>query len=72
MRRTDEAKIHGHALLAAEPRDVSFLQDTEQLDLHRQRHVTDLVQEQRAASGLLQQSVLEAHRTGKRSPLMTE
>ena len=72
MGGTDEAEIHGNALLATEPRDGPLLQHTEQLDLHCQRHVANFVQEQRAASGLFQQSVLESHRTGKGSPLVPE
>ena len=65
-------KSTANALLAAEARNGALLQHAKQLDLHRQRHVADLVEEQRAAVRLLEQAVLEPHRTGERAPLVPE
>ena len=51
MRRGDDADIHGLALVAAHRLEAALLQDAQQLGLDRDRHVADLVEEERAAIG---------------------
>ena len=52
MRRADEREVHGHRLPAAERRHHAVLQHAQQPRLEQQRHIADLVEEQRAALGL--------------------
>jgi hypothetical protein len=52
----DDAHIHRHRARAAHRADLAFLQGTQQLDLEGRRGVADLVEEQRAAVGLLKEA----------------
>ena len=52
--RRDHPGVHLDALLAAEPLDLSLLQEAQQLDLKRQAHLRDLVEEDGAVVGLLE------------------
>jgi len=47
-------------LVAAEALELALLQNAQQLDLHRRRHVADLVQENGAGVGLLELARLGA------------
>ena len=49
VRRADEAEVDRHRGAAAERLHLPVLQHAQQARLHRQRHVADLVEEQRAA-----------------------
>jgi hypothetical protein len=49
MRRRQHAHVHRHRLVAAHRPHHALLQHAQQLDLQRQRHVADLVQQHRAA-----------------------
>src|SRR5688572_27174740 len=48
--RADDARVYVDRLAPADPLDLPFLQEAEQLDLQRQRDVAYLVEEQRAAA----------------------
>src|SRR6185503_21323610 len=54
MRRRDDAHVDGESLLAADALDGSLLQHAQQLLLEVHVHVPYLVQENRAAVGLLE------------------
>ena len=54
MGRGDDAHVAADGAVAADPLETSLLQHPQQLHLHLQRHVADLVQEQRAALGELE------------------
>ena len=49
--RADDAHVDRDLLAAADALDHAVLQEAQQLRLQRQRHVADLVEEQRAAVG---------------------
>ena len=49
IRRSDDAHVDVHGLVAADPLELLFLEHAQQLALHRRRHLADLVEEQRAA-----------------------
>src|SRR3546814_10820502 len=48
MRRAHDPRVDGNLLAPADPLDHALLQETQQLDLERQRNVADFVEEQRA------------------------
>src|SRR5689334_7772834 len=50
----DDANVHRDRLISADSLDFAFLEDAQQLGLHRQRHVADFVKKQRAAVCLLE------------------
>ncbi|KAF1053168.1 MAG: hypothetical protein GAK43_01545 [Stenotrophomonas maltophilia] len=52
--RGDDAHVDVLGLVAADPLEGALLQHAQQLDLQRQRHVADLVEEQGAAVGQLE------------------
>jgi hypothetical protein len=62
VRRGDDARVDDVHLVVAEPSHLAALEEAQQLDLRRQRHVADLVEEQRAALGLLDQAATRLRR----------
>jgi hypothetical protein len=50
-------------LIASNPRKLSFLEDTQELALHGEWHVADLIKEQGSAIALLKPPDAERHRT---------
>ena len=54
MGRGDDAHVAADGFIAADPLEAALLQHAQQFHLHLQRHVADLVQEQRAALGKLE------------------
>ncbi|MNN13033.1 hypothetical protein D3C81_1260500 [compost metagenome] len=70
--RGDHPQVDGDALVGAEPLQRLFLQHAQQLDLLRQRHALDLVEEQGAAVGMFQLADALALGAGERAALMTE
>ena len=50
----DYADVHGDRLVAADAFDFAFFEHAQKLCLHGERHVSDFVQEDRAAFGLLE------------------
>ncbi len=59
-------------LIAADPLELLFLQDAQQLGLGLQTHVADFVQEQRAAVGRLELALAPRRRAGKGALLVAE
>ena len=68
----DHAHVDGRGLRRAEPPDLAALQRAQELHLERGRHLGDLVQEQRAAVGLLEQAELADGGAGERAPHVAE
>ena len=54
VRRHHNAHIHRDRLAAADALHLALLQHAQQLGLHRQRHIADLIEKQRAAMRLLE------------------
>ena len=72
MRRHHHAHIHAHRLVAADALHFSFLQHSQQLGLHGQRHIANLIQKNRAVIRLLELSNMPSRRAGERSFLVSE
>ena len=72
VRRGDHAHIDPQRRLAADPVELAFGQHAQQPRLQRQRHVADLIEEQRAAVGLLETAAPLRIRAGERALLVTE
>ncbi len=72
MRRRDHAHVDRRGLRGAEPADLAALQGAEQLHLERRRHLGDLVQEQRAAVGFLEEPELVDGGAGERAAHVAE
>ena len=70
--RRHQAYIHGNRFARTDAHHLALLQHPQQLNLHGQRQVADFIQKQRAAMGGLEPAFAPAHRTGKRTGLMTE
>ena len=51
---------------------LAFLQDTQQLDLQRQRHIPNFIQEQRPLVRGDEQPLVILHRPGESTPAVTE
>ncbi len=64
--------IHPDQFAPTHTEELAFGQHAQQAGLQRQRHVTDFVQEQRAAIGLLEAAHVPPLRAGERPGLMTE
>ena len=72
MRRRDHAHVDRDRLRRADRPHLALLQHAQELDLQRHRHVADLVQEQRAAVGRLEQALVRLHGAGERAPRVAE
>jgi len=68
----DHPDVDGDEVAAADAFDLAFLQEAQELDLERQAHFRDLVQEQRPAVGRLDLALALGVGSGKRAFLMTE
>lgn len=68
----NDAHVHALGLVAAHALEGAFLQYAQQLDLHRQRHVADFVEEQCAAIGQLKAPGTAGDRPGKGALLVAE
>ncbi len=66
VRRGEHAHVHRHGLGAADARDHAVLQHPQHLGLRSQTHVADLIEEERAAVGLLELPGAVRHRAGER------
>ena len=62
MRGRDDAHVAVDRAIAADALEGALLQHPQQLHLHLQRHVADLVEEQRAALGKLEAADARASR----------
>ena len=63
--RRDQPDVHLDRLVGPDPDDLARLQHAEQLDLGRERDVADLVEEQRAAVGVLEPALALAVGAGE-------
>ena len=68
----DHAHVHLHRQLAADAIELALGQHAQQPGLQLRRHVADLVEEQRAAVGLLEAPAPQLRRAGERTLLVTE
>ena len=57
VRRRDDADIDRGVRRAADGRDLPLLEDAEHLDLSRQAHVSDLVEEERPSVDRLEDTL---------------
>ena len=72
VRRGDDSSVNFDAALGADAADFSFLQSSEKLGLYRRSNLADLVQENRAAAGDLEEARLVSDRAGKCASHMAE
>jgi hypothetical protein len=72
VRGGDDARVHGERSVPAHARERLLLDRLQQLDLERERHLADLVQEQRAAVRVLEPAGLLAHGAGECALLVAE
>ena len=68
----DHAHVRAQRLVAADAVELSVGQHAQQARLQVGRHVADLVQEQRAALGLLEAAASQLLRAGERAALVAE
>ena len=72
VRRGDDADVDLARLGVADAVERALLEHAQDLDLQRRRHVADLVEEERAEVGGLEQAGLVGDRAGERAALVTE
>ena len=72
VRRDNHARVHRNRLVATDAFDFALFQHAQQLRLHRERHVADFVEKQRAAAGLLELADVPACRASERTLFMAE
>ena len=72
MRRRDHAHVDRDRLRRADGPHFAFLQHAQQLDLQGERHVADLVEEDRPAVGRLEQPLVRLDRAGERAARVPE
>ena len=72
VRRRDDSHVHMDRALAPQALELALLEHPQELHLGRGRKIADLVQEERAAVGLLEPSGLRLHRAGEGAPFVTE
>jgi len=70
--RSHDADVGGDALVAPHPLEHALLQHPQELDLHREGHVADLVEEQGAGLGHLEPPAAGADGPGERPLLVSE
>ena len=68
VRRGDDPDVHANRLRAAEPLDRPLLQHPQQLHLHVERQVANLVEKDGRMIGHLEAPDLARQRAGKRAP----
>src|SRR5213079_3657527 len=68
----DDAHVGADRLPAADARELALLEDAQELRLERERHVGDLVQEQRAACGGLELADAPLDRAREGAALVAE
>src|SRR3546814_12954254 len=72
MGRGNDAHITVRAAIGADALEAALLQHAQDLDLHRQRHVADLVEEQRAAVRHFETAATCGDGAGERALLVAE
>ena len=68
----DHAHVERHGGGAADALDLPLLQHAQQLGLQRERHLGDLVEQQRAALGLFELAGMRGVRAGERALLVAK
>ena len=72
VRRGDDTRVELPLAILADAPDLVFLQSAEELHLQGQRHLSDLVEEQRALVGGLEQAWTVLDGAGERTARVTE
>src|SRR5207249_1525812 len=72
VRGCEDADVHLRLHVRSDAPDDAVLQHAQELDLHRRRGLADLVEEDRAAVGLVEQAALLADGPGERAALVPE
>src|SRR6185369_170489 len=72
VRRGDHAHVALHRVVAADAVELAVGEDAQEARLQVERHVADLVEEERAAVGLLKAAAPRRLRTGERAALVAE
>src|SRR5262249_45930145 len=72
VRGGDEAHVDRARAEAAHAHDLSVLEDAQQLRLREERHLSDLVEHERAAVRALEEAGLRLHRAGEGALLVAE
>ena len=72
VRRGDDAHVDRDGLVAADALERPLLEHAEELHLHGRRDLADLVEEERAAVGLLEAADAPLVRAGERALLVAE
>ena len=72
MSRHHDAHVHGKRAVPTHALDLAFFQNAQQLCLHRQRHIADFVEKERAAMSLFEFADMPSRRSGKRTLFMAE
>ena len=67
-----DARVERHLLVAADRAHLALLQHAQQLDLHLERHLADLVEEDRAGAGLDEQAGARPLGVGERAAHVAE
>ena len=72
MRRGNHPCIDDDGALATDALELAFLQQPQQLRLHRRRHIADFVEEERPAVRLLELAEMARRRAGEGSLLVSK
>src|SRR5262245_17868965 len=72
IRRHQNTDINLEAPHASHTPHLATVQHLQELALHLGRHVSELIEKERAAIGELEQARLVLHRAGKGAPFMTK
>ena len=72
VRGGDDADVDAHGPLAADAHDLAVLDDAKQAHLRGEGELADLVEEERAAVGLLEPALAPRERAGERALLVAE
>jgi hypothetical protein len=72
VRRRDDAHVGAQHLVRADARELAVLKHPQQAHLRRQAHLAYLVEEERAAVGLLEAPASALARVGERAALVAE
>jgi hypothetical protein len=72
VRRRDDPHVDRHGLVVAEAADLAFLDRAQQLRLEGRLRLRDLVEEERAAVGLLEETAARGDRAGVRPTHVAE
>src|SRR5690606_8281616 len=72
VRGRDDADVDGARVILAEPPDLALLEGAQELDLERGRHLAELVEEECAAGGRLEEAGLVTLGAGEGASTVAE